>query len=70
MPSPTILTRDTLIPIGAVIIVLSAAFSYGMMYNKVETLSVEVVGMRTDIKELTAAVNKLEGSKVMSYGNP
>lgn len=70
MASPPILTRDTLIPVGAVVLVLSAAFSYGIMYNKVETLSSEMVGMRSDIKELTAVVLRFEGTKSLSYVRP
>jgi hypothetical protein len=65
--SQSILTKDTLIPIGAVIIVLSAAFSYGIMYNKVETLGDEVAALRDDIKELTKAVGQLEGNRSVSY---
>jgi hypothetical protein len=37
------------------------------MYNKVEYLSAEMVGMRADIKELTMAVNRLEGGKIITY---
>lgn len=81
MTEASIVSKDTLIPIGAVILVLSGAFSYGIMYNKVDTLREEMATYRTeskeeitelrkDIKALTAAVNKLEGSKAISYVGP
>lgn len=56
MSSPFTITKDTLIPIGLVIIVLSAAFSYGIMYNKVATLTVEVTSLREDVQELNQSV--------------
>lgn len=62
MSSPVLLTKDTLIPIGAVIIVLSAAFSYGIMYNKVSTLTVEVLSLRDDVKDLSNTVARLVGT--------
>ena len=62
MSSPVLLTKDTLIPIGAVIIVLSAAFSYGIMYNKVSTLTVEVLSLRNDVKDLSNTVARLVGT--------
>lgn len=65
-----IFSLQTLIPVGAVAIVLSAAFSYGIMYNDVQTLKSEVAMLREDIKDLTAAVNRLSGSNVVTYGGP
>ena len=56
MSSPFFLTKDTYIPIGLVIIVLSAAFSYGIMYQKVATLTVEVTSLREDVQELNQSV--------------
>ena len=34
----SVITRDTLIPIGAVVIVLGAAFSYGQMSQQVASM--------------------------------
>ena len=63
-----------MIPVGAVIIVLSAAFCYGIMFQKVVALSGEVNALRSDmqelredVKQLSADVNRLIGSKALSY---
>ena len=63
-------TKDTLIPISAVSIVLAAGFSYGILYNKVNTLTDEVAGLRADTKALIITVNQLVGSSDLSYGYP
>lgn len=75
--SQSILTKDTLIPVGAVIVVLSAAFSYGIMYQKVDTLQrdlakfedlpVQVAELKQSVEQLTKEVNRLVGSKVTAY---
>ena len=57
----TVITKDTLIPIGAVIIVLSAAFSYGAMYNKVSSLTNEVALLRNDNREINSKLDQLIG---------
>lgn len=64
----TVLTKDTLIPVGAVIIVLSAAFSYGAMYNKVNALSGEVALLRQDNREINSKLDQLIGRVNISYG--
>lgn len=65
----TVLTRDTFIPIGAVVIVLTAAFSYGIMYNKVQTLSDEVSQLRVEVAQINSTLNQLVGKlNTYSYG--
>jgi len=59
--SQTVITKDTLIPIGAVIIVLSAAFSYGAMYNKVSSLTNEVALLRDDNREINSKLDQVIG---------
>lgn len=66
--SASILTKDTLIPVGAVLIVLSAAFSYGIMYQKVATLTDEVAELNVAVQQLSKDVNQLIGSKTLTYG--
>ena len=68
--SSIILTKDTLIPIGAVIIVLSAAFSYGIMYQKVATLTEKVDRIEMSLVQISADVNRLIGLRTISYGTP
>ena len=62
----TTLTGNTLIPISALLIVLSAGFSYGIMYQKVATLSTQVAGLETSVEELNTNVNRLIGIKSIS----
>ena len=77
MSSPAVLTKDTFIPIGAVIIVLSAAFSYGIMYNKVSTLTSEIVFvkenqevMRTEQIRQAEETARIESKLDLLLGRP
>lgn len=80
MASPTILTRDTLIPIGSVLIVVSAAitsaYNYGKISTKVDTMQSDLTAFheeyaqnaretRNELKEMAKSLNELTGK----YGN-
>ena len=65
--SQTILTKDTLIPVGAVIIVLTASFSYGIMYQKVTGLESQVDGLNQSVMQLSKDINQLIGARGLSY---
>jgi outer membrane murein-binding lipoprotein Lpp len=79
MSSPSVVTKDTLIPITLVIVVLSAAFSYGIMYQKVENVGGEVKELKVSVNDkidkldnkvdqLSENVMKLIGLRTISYG--
>ena len=65
--SQSILSKDTLIPVGAVLIVLTAAFSYGIMYQKVTGLEGQVRELNSSVLQLTKEVNQLIGSRSLTY---
>lgn len=81
-PSQVLLTKDTMIPVGAVVLVLTAAFSYGAMYQKVDTAVTrideqseildkqgdQISELTTAVLELTKEVNQLIGKNSLSYG--
>ena len=78
MAAQLTLSKETLIPIGAVIIVLSSAFSYGIMYQKVKTYGVVLEQNRIesnqrfdelsrDVALLSAKINQLIGAQSLSY---
>jgi len=66
MASP-ILTGGTLIPITAVIVVLSAGFSYGILYQKVTGLEKQVTALTLSVDQLSQDVNRLIGSQSLTY---
>ena len=55
------ITTNSLIPLGLVITLLGAAISFGVMYNKVNTLSDEVNMLRIQTAEINSKVDKLVG---------
>lgn len=66
--SQSVITKDTLVPITAVIIVIGWAFSTGIMYNKIETLNVvaerqaeDIATIRRDGQEMNSKLDKLIG---------
>jgi len=63
----TILTKDTLIPVGAVILILTASFSYGAMYQKVNNLENQVHQLNNSVQQLSRDVNQLIGANSISY---
>jgi outer membrane murein-binding lipoprotein Lpp len=61
------ITKDTLIPISAVIIVISAGFSYGIMYQKVAGLEDQVAELNQSVTQLSKDVNRLIGAQSITY---
>lgn len=57
-----IISQTSAVSIGLVITLIGAALSFGIVYNKVDTLGSEVSEARKDIKELTASVNQIIGA--------
>ncbi len=53
MERPSVINKDSLIPLGLVITLVGAAGSFGVMWNKVEEV-------RGDIQEMKAQVTKLD----------
>ena len=56
------ISQTSAVSIGLVLTLLGAALSFGVVYNKVDTLENEVAEARKDIKELTASVNRIIGA--------
>jgi len=70
MPHP-IFNQETLVPIGLVLTMLAAAVSFGVMYQKVETLSGEVNVLRVQMAEANSKLDQLIGRQsVAIYGQP
>ena len=57
-----VISQTSAVSIGLVLTLLGAALSFGVVYNKVDTLENEVAEARKDIKELTASVNRIIGA--------
>lgn len=56
---PSIISKDSLVPIGLVATMLAAAMSFGVMWQKVTTLSeqmVEVQALRADVADIKTDV--------------
>lgn len=56
---PTIISKDALVPIGLVATMLAAAMSFGVMWQKVTTLSeqmTEVQALRADVADIKTDV--------------
>ncbi len=64
----SIITRETLVPLGAIAFIFGAAFSIGAIYNKVDVLSDEVALMRADQKEANTKLDQLIGAQQAAYG--
>lgn len=56
---PSIISKDSLVPIGLVATMLAAAMSFGVMWQKVTTLSeqmTEVQALRADVADIKTDV--------------
>lgn len=74
MNQTSILSRDTLIPISAVVVVITAAFSYGIMTQRLEMAleGIDKVNKRLDIfegnlQQLSRDINQVIGSQPTAY---
>lgn len=60
----TILSFQTLIPIGGVVSLLAAAFSLGVLTTKVQNVSEQMVETRQDLSALSNKVDRLIELKI------
>ena len=57
----TIVGMDTLVPLGAIVVIVGAVWSYGALWQKVENANQEITMLRQDVKSLTQKVDTLIG---------
>lgn len=58
---PNTVTTNTLIPIGFALTLLAAAVSFGVMYQKVNTVNEEVGVLRIQMADVSSKIDQLIG---------
>lgn len=61
--SKGVFSTETLVPVGLVLTLLAAAVSFGVMYQRVNTLGDEVGILRVQMAEANSKLDRLIGSK-------
>lgn len=64
-----IISADTLVPLGFVMVMVGAIWSFGVLWQKTETLKEEVAYLRQDVKLIGTKVDTILGRlNAISYG--
>lgn len=66
---PSILRETSLVPLSFVILIGGGIWSYGAMWQQVQTLNQEQLSMRADIKDMSHKLDLLlEKTNTVGYG--
>lgn len=59
MEKPSLISKDSLVPLGLVFTLVAAAVSFGVMYQKVEEVRGDVQDMKTQVTKLDDKMDAL-----------